>query len=499
MAELSDFNLGPDIYNALFSSKGFEGFGDGYGGDGYKTNPWMEQDGWNEGSMPVWSNNPTQAALDAFKGYDFNYTPNKDGGGVLNAFDPSGKAYGSYRQKGDDFFTQLVNIAAPALGGWALGGGLSQLFGGGMLGGGLGQGIASGTMSKGMGGSFGSGFLSGAFSGAMNGLAKGTPATVGNNPSAYVPATPGTSVAGMAGITNPTLAGMVNRGVGSTLGGLVSGKSGSEALKSGLIGAGISGLNSVGSNAMNSFYDSLKGWLGPDTSTAGNDAEFDALQGSGGDMSEFTDVSPNRYAEMATGSDGMETYNLDYGFGGDQLANTFSGAPDKSISSVGQFSLPSIFGNVGSSLGNFALNNAGDLASMLYGFYNNRKQQKALGQQISGLQSLYGQNSPYAQQLRNKLNAQAAATGRRSNVAGRETQLQAMLADRNAQMSPHLMQLNQARGQLKNSLGSNTLSMLNKMGAFQGLANMFKPPMGNYSMVNNTNDYNLLGSLEGMR
>ena len=89
-------------------------------------------------------------------------------------------------------------------------------------------------------------------------------------------------------------------------------------------------------------------------------------------------------------------------------------------------------------LGGFALNNAGDLASMLYGIYNNRKQQKALGQQISGLQNMYSQNSPYAQQLRNKLAAQASARGTRLNTAGRETQLQAALADRAVSLAPSL-------------------------------------------------------------
>ena len=146
-------------------------------------------------------------------------------------------------------------------------------------------------------------------------------------------------------------------------------------------------------------------------------------------------------------------------------------------------------------MGNFALNNVGDLASMLYGFYNNRRQQKALGQQAAGLQSLYGQNSPYAKQLRNTLNAKAAATGRRSNVAGRETQLQAMLADRAASMAPTLMQLNQARGSLKNNNMNMLLQGANKMGLFSGLGNLFKDqnPYSNYSMLNNTSDYNTLG------
>jgi len=111
---------------------------------------------------------------------------------------------------------------------------------------------------------------------------------------------------------------------------------------------------------------------------------------------------------------------------------------------------------------------------------------------------LFGQNSPYAQQRRAKLNAQAAQRGRRSNTAGRETQFQAMLADRNAQMSPHLMQLNQAKGQLQNSMGSNMLSMFNKMGGFnavgRGLQGLFQPQ----SSLTGPGSYNAYQNMDNM-
>jgi hypothetical protein len=474
--ELGDLGgvLGGDLYSSLFGSMGF---------DNNAGNPWANQEGFNEGSNAQWGFTPTEEAMGAFDDYSFNWNP--EGGnnaGTLTAFDPSGKSYGTYKQKDEDAFTKLMNQVAPMAATWALGGPLSNMFGGGAMGGAMGQGLASGFVSAGQGGKFGQGFLSGAVGGGLNGLGTGTPGVMGNNPSAYVAGTPGTSIAGLSGITNPTLAGVVNRGSGSFLGGLAGGQSGSEALKSGLTGAALSGVNSAGKGAMDFYNNTLNSWLGGGTAGAGSsDAEFDSLPGSGGDMSSQTDVSPNRYAEMTTGTDGMESYNPDYGFGGDQLANTFSSglSPQKSIQSSGQsdFSLASLLGNAGSGLGNFALNNAGDLASMLYGFYNNRKQQKALGQQASSLSSLYGQNSPYAQQLRAKLGAQAAQTGRRSNVAGRETQLQAMLADRNAQMSPHLMALNQARGQLKNNNLDIALMGLKKTGAMDmlsgGLKNLF--------------------------
>lgn len=474
--------LGGDLYNSLFASQGYDGGGAGYNFSGDMSNPWMNEMGTNQTGNTQWGFTPTDDAMSAFDNYSFNWNPTGGQGGRLEAFDPSGKEYGTYKQEDEDGFTKLMNTVAPAVATWGFGGPLAGMFGGGVAGTAAGYGLASGSMSSMQGGSFGKGFLSGAIGGGLQGLAAGTPAAIGNNPSAYVPATPGTSIAGLSGITNPTLAGMVNRGAGSFLGGLASGQSGKEALQGGLTGAALSGLNSAGRSAMDFYKNSISSWLGPDTASAGNDMEFADLQGSGGDMSGQTDVSANPYAEMITGSDGMQSYNPDYGFGGDQLANTFSAglSPQKSIQSGGQsdFSLASILGNVGGNLGNFALNNAGDLASMLYGFYNNRRQQKALGQQVNNLQGLYSNDSPYATQLRNTLNAKAAAGGRRSNIAGRETQLQAMLADKAASMAPTLMKLNQARGQLKNSMGSNTLSMLNKMGGFDALQGGLKSLFG---------------------
>lgn len=380
----------------------------------------------------------------------------------------------------------IANIALPMLvggmltggvGGTAgLGGTLGSAFGGGVTGNALGYGLASGGISSLQGGDFGKGFLGGAVSGGIQGLGAS-----------------GSSPASMAGINSPTLAGMFNRGTGSALGALASGNSGSDALKSGLTGAALSGINSVGKSVMNPYIESFKSWLGTDTS--GGDAEFDALQGSGGDMSMQTDVSPNRYDEFLMSPDGMETYNPDYRFGGDQMMDSFS-SPDQSVqSSTGQpnFSLQSVLGDVGSRVGNYALNNVGDLASMLYGFYNNRRQQRQLQQPMNNmsnqvnqattqLQNMFTQNSPYAQQLRAKLNAQAAASGRRSNTAGRETQFQAMLAEKAASTLPQI-------ANMQNSLMQNQFKMQQQHGKLRN-TNMDIALMG----LKNTG---LLGEITG--
>jgi hypothetical protein len=545
MAELSDFSgiLGQDVYTPLFDSLGYSNWNDE--GNFYT----------NEGgniAQQDWTPSADAYSFINSKGLDFGWTPDGDGGGELSMTGPGGLS-NIFRQKGDDDFTKLVGMVAPAIASWGFGGALSGMFGGGVTGGALGHGLASGSITKAQGGDFGKGFLGGAVGGGLQGLAAGTPAVMGNNPSAYVPATPGTSIAGSMGIANPTLAGMVNRGAGSALGTLATGGNGSDVLRSGVTGAALSGLNSVGKMGMNYFKDSLNSWLAPETTQADystGDTSYGsnymapgqgALRAAGlfpemsnvpPSSSNFTDINSiglpsleeNVYANASYGEQGYRPVGANVleeaglrdgmsyatpGTSGDISSNFLGdvgsfGAPmgQQFAQSAGpsEFSLPSVFGNVGSRMGNFALNNAGDLASMLYGFYNNRRQQKALGQQVSSLQGLYGQNSPYAAQLRNQLNAKAAASGRRSNVAGRETQLQAQLADRAASMAPTLMQLNQARGGLKNNNMNMLLQGANKMGLFSNLGSLFNQnPMSNYSMANNTNDYNLLGMMEGSR
>lgn len=425
-----------------------------------------------------------------------------DNGG-LPYMQQSGKWVVPVGDKSEGTFQRFLDQAVPLIAGGmvtgGLGGGLAGAFGGGVLGSAAGYGLAGGTTAEIQGGDFGKGFLGGAVSGGLQGLGAS-----GNSPAKF------------AGIENPTLAKMFNRGAGGTLGALASGKSGSEALQSGVMGAGLAGANALGSQAMDFFGNAFKGLM---PQTTGGD-EFDALQGSGGDMTGQTDVSPNRYDEFVTGSDGMETFNPDYRFGGDQMMDSFS-SPSQSIQSAGQpsFSLQSVLGDVGSRVGNFALNNAGDLASMLYGFYNNRRQQRQLQQPMNNmsnqvnqattqLQNLFTQNSPYAQQLRAKLNAQAAASGRRSNVAGRETQFQAMLAEKAASTLPQIanmqnslmqnqLQMQQQQGRLKNSNMNDVLNFAKQSGllgmAGQGLKNLFSNDNtyagGGYNMTGVQNPY----------
>jgi len=88
-------------------------------------------------------------------------------------------------------------------------------------------------------------------------------------------------------------------------------------------------------------------------------------------------------------------------------------------------------GNLGpaiDTLGSLYLNNRAAKA--------NRQYQDQMNNQINQLSNLYSNNSPYAQQLRQELERKDAASGRRSQYGGRETQLQAMLAEKQAGLAP---------------------------------------------------------------
>lgn len=350
----------------------------------------------------------------------------------------------AYYSDADPLFGALINIGV----GGVIGG--APFLGGG---GGL-----AGTLG-----------FNGATAGAINGAATGGLISAGNDQNAFKGMLAG-GLGGFAGgsnfakdlgITNPIGAKAVNAGIGGTVGALAGGASGGDALKSGLTGGAMAGftqgLNQMGSNVANFF-----------TGFGGGNQGLEDLQGSGGDMSGQTDVTPSSYED---------TSNV-YRYAGDQSPNTYGTTLPQPTQEPGQkqassFSMPSM-GNIG----NFVGNHFGDIATTLYGLYNNRKQQRSISDMMGGLQGLYGQNSPYAQQLRNKLMAQAAMKGTRSNVAGREVQLQAALADRAAQSMPALFQMQQAKGQLQNSMGSNLLGMFNKMGGIQGLQNLFNPSQG---------------------
>ena len=407
----------------------------------------------------------------------YTFAPGYGGGGTLSSLFKNNQYQGTKQvTNGDQPFGTVMNTLGSMFLGGPMGPGEALGLGGtgaGMLGGGVQGGMTGGA----------SGALRGAVQGGLGGA----------NP------------AGMVGIENPTLGQAFNRATGSTVGAIARGASGREALQAGLGSALNSGLNAAGS------------FVGDMFSQFGGDDEFGNLPGNMVTGDDPYNATPEMYSDDGARFDNSADFS--YGYPAQQ-SNGSSELPQQQPLGFSpmsaNFSMPSM-----SSAGNFIGSNFGELATGLYGIVNNRRQQKAIGNQMNQMQAwydknaqtnqtamktledLYSNNSPYATQLRNKLTAQAAATGRRSNLAGRETQLQASLADKYASILPQLtsmqnqqnsmgsalaqanLQAQSQRGLLQNRLMGNLLNMGNQTGLFKGLGNMFNPYNNNLSGYNN--------------
>lgn len=115
------------------------------------------------------------------------------------------------------------------------------------------------------------------------------------------------------------------------------------------------------------------------------------------------------------------------------------------------------------------MNGLANLASQAMGMYDNNRNRRRAKEQANDLKNLYSANSPYAQQMRQRMERQDAAAGRRSQYGTRETELAAKMADTQARMAPQLQSLynqeSQARfGMARDGLlaGRNLYNMFGK-------------------------------------
>ena len=95
------------------------------------------------------------------------------------------------------------------------------------------------------------------------------------------------------------------------------------------------------------------------------------------------------------------------------------------------------------------------------------------GKMLGGLQGLYSQNSPYAQQMRQSLQRRDAAGGRRSQYGPREVELQAKLAQMASSQIPAMNQLQQRQNMNRAIMLQQGLGAFNKMGGLEGLQGLF--------------------------
>ena len=95
---------------------------------------------------------------------------------------------------------------------------------------------------------------------------------------------------------------------------------------------------------------------------------------------------------------------------------------------------------------------------------------------INASQAQFGPDSPYAQQLRQQLERRDAQAGRRSQYGPREVELQAKLAEVNANQqarnAPTLQKLYEQKSAARSSPGRDIASILARSGAIKGLSPM---------------------------
>jgi len=439
-------------FNNSDYSNFFSGLGNTLGFTGNMFDDAQVNMGWNESrGEDQWGSGQKLSPEYLQQLQQLSYRPTQDENPTVN-IRQGNKDLGDFRygSSGGTMSKLMPSIVSGLVTG-GFGAGLGGLFGGGALGSAAGNTLASGGMTAARGGNtsqIGSSMLS-------SGLGAG----VGSfNPAGSM---------GLEGGLGKT----VNAGIG---GALSSAARGGNALQGGLSSMATTGLNSLGGNMASSFGDLWNSFSTPEESGMSFEYAQHDNDMSLGDYAQPEDVSFGLDQSLPTSEWSLPAQGMQRAAGfssGDSGGNAFSFMPS----------------NLGSSVSNYIGNNAGDLASMLYGFYNNKKQQKALqGQQQqaqNSLESLYGQNSPYATQLRNTLQAKAAAGGKRLNTSGRETQLQAMLADRSAQhqasLGPQMFQNQMAQGKLRSVGMNDALSFAKKTGlldaAGQGLSKMFTP------------------------
>lgn len=136
--------------------------------------------------------------------------------------------------------------------------------------------------------------------------------------------------------------------------------------------------------------------------------------------------------------------------------------------------LTSQFGNtVGLQGGQPANSGVGGMLEGLGGMYSAYKGMSDSGKMLGGLQGLYSQNSPYAQQMRQSLQRRDAAGGRRSQYGPREVELQAKLAQMASSQIPAMNQLQQRQNMNRAIMLQQGLGAFNKMGGLEGLQGLF--------------------------
>jgi hypothetical protein len=218
---------------------------------------------------------------------------------------------------------------------------------------------------------------------------------------------------------------------GSTLGGMLGSSLGPLGSLAGSLGGGqlanygtTGEFMPIGSSQMGSMGGSLLGGA-----LSGN-----ALGASAGGFLGGQLMSGMNYG----GGGGPDTTNSSGGYGNNYGDIGYAGGPNSSGGWQGVGPQ-----NGGGNMQPTNLNDGG--IGALAALFGNHQANKAYGDQIKSLQGLYGQDSSYAQAMRQQLDRRDAAAGRRSQYGPREVELQAALAGNASRLAPTIAGLSQNR------------------------------------------------------
>jgi hypothetical protein len=279
--------------------------------------------------------------------------------------------------------------------------------------------------------------------------------------------------AGAAGVEDADYQKIANRGISS---GATAGVTGGNVGQAALMGSGSAAGNYAGGQVWNGAKDYFN------TPTTGGDG------GGGGDMPDYG------YSSAPAGSS--------------PVANWFSNNAQQSQAPIGYTSSPEVNQSLGrdtssslynpdfdiptgtapqqqgqnpfkamiaSGLGFVSPQGAngastprfGDMAGSLAGLYSAWQQKKRLSDLRGGLSSMFGPNSPYAQQMQQQLDRRDAAAGRRSQYGPRQVELQARLAELNSRNAPQIQSLIGGETAARNAMLNNTLRLGQQSGGLQ--------------------------------
>lgn len=377
--------------------------------------------------------------------------PNKQNGGAFwrGLFDNSGKLVGTpmgTKNNPGDFVSMVSLMAAPfagpALSTWAGGGAVGGATAGAVMGGA--QGAGNAIVS---GGGLDDVFKQGATGALKGGAAGGLGSAFGTGANQF-------NLGGSLDL-NPALGSFTNQ-AGNILGkSLVTGKDPTNSLL-------MSGANAAFNN-LGSLFDT-----GPTSSFGDNMNDFSSYNYDFG--SSPTDMFGNM--SLTQSNPGMQDFAFPDSVTGAQPSDSDWQATLKKYGNnpiikalIGGGQQPATPGQP--QQGGLSQSPLGGLLGMYLG----NRQSKEIGRQIGGLNSLFGQDSPYAQQLRQQLARKDAAAGRRSQAGTREVELQARLAELNSRNAPQLQSL------YNQQMGNRNL-MANGIVNNAGLIDLFKKGAG---------------------